>query len=183
MMGLWIFVLLKLIPEILTASNLQIANNSINCDILDTVNITGGYIDANGSYHKDGLIYKSGKFGYFTKIPLNSTFSFIVDLHVRGCICEIKNCIRICRYCENDQDDLCIRSDKLLLPSEGDEREISLENGEFAVVVGKVCERYFVLEPEEYEDDIWIVQNVSSLEIRFQSKIYNFLEISRMDQL
>jgi hypothetical protein len=69
-----------------------------HCRFSDTVNITDGKMDGNGNIEFDGEIYSKIMYDSYEYIIKDfETFEKIpVESHIRGCICRVKNCVRIC---------------------------------------------------------------------------------------
>lgn len=131
------------------------------CNVRDTINISAGALDQEGRFHHDGLIYEKGMFAEFNYIHFNYTHEMPVDPHIRGCVCKLKKCIRVCRFCdENDAaaNFTCVKTRNLVVEVDGDKtREIPLtgKNLEYAVLEGRSCERMYKLEPLSYDYDKW----------------------------
>lgn len=157
----------------------EIPKNLTQCSIRETINITeGGALDNYGRFHHNGLIYEPGKLGEpgmfaeFDYIFVNATHEIPTEPHVRGCICELKQCIRLCRLCSSDDviaNGTCIKSNVLSLPNAdgGVMEEVKLDNGKYQVLVGKTCKEMFKLDAVLYpEDDVWYF-DVSGFEEQF----------------
>lgn len=133
--------------------------NAISCDVRDTINVSSGTLDFDGNLHHNGLIYKNNQFAKFDFIYANYSSKLRVQPHLRGCICELKNCLRICRFCDENDELSCVKSNKLLLPIDGDEnemKEISIKDDKFGVVEGDPCKVMIEMEPLEFDEDKWI---------------------------
>jgi hypothetical protein len=128
--------------------------NAISCHIRDTINVTSGTINDNGQLLHNGLIYNKEQFAEFSIIYKSFKEIEKVKPHLRGCVCELKKCIRICRFCEeNESTNQCVSSNKLIMPNND---EISLEtSNEFAIVEGKPCKVMTIMDPKEYDEDLW----------------------------
>lgn len=155
MRTLWILLNFLLILGI---HGLEIPKNKINCHIHDTINITGGFLDKKGKFHYENLIYETGKFAIFNELN-----SIEVESHIRGCACELKPCIRICKFCDSNDEESCVKTNSLFVPYENEKqlKEISLENGEFSILEGRICNSYFIMEPQYYNEENWILKSVS----------------------
>lgn len=139
----------------------EIARHPISCNFHDTINISSGSMDHNsGQFSHNGLTYQKGMFAEFDYVIKNNS-EVKVDPHIRGCVCKLKNCIRVCEFCSDDDESLnmkCVkRSSQLkVLSSELMEELISLDDDKFVFLEGKICENYYILEPEQYGDpDEW----------------------------
>lgn len=126
------------------------------CSFQHTVNISSGHLDQNGNYHHKGNVYRKGKFAEYNYIVENLTEVIKVENHVRGCICDMKECIRLCCIAERNNDSKCISSETLTVPTPDDEEEtINLSGNRYGVLVGRPCGRMYALEPRDYEYDKW----------------------------
>lgn len=142
-----------------------IPNVNISCDIHNTINISSGELDKDGKFHHDGLIYDKGLFAKFDYIYVNFTTTTKVDPHVRGCVCELKKCIRVCKLCQDGEDTgLCVKTENIEVPLEnGGFKNISLvgEELEYGVIVGKPCEHNVIID-SSHEADEWFFNLVRS---------------------
>lgn len=135
--------------------------NSTRCSLRETINISSGALDTMGYFHHDGLIYEPGMFAEFDYVFVNATHEIPTEPHIRGCVCELKPCIRICKVCQEDDqfaNSKCVKSSTLTLPhADGGSEEINLKGGKYAVLEGKSCRRMFKLDAIQYpEDDNWV---------------------------
>lgn len=128
------------------------------CSFMDTVNITGGHEDQNGNFHYKGTVFKKGLFAEYNYVIENLTEVVKVDTHVRGCICGMKPCIRLCCLGDhNKNNSACITTDTISVPtSDGEEEEIDLLGHSYGVLVGKPCVGMYQLEPQDYVYDKWV---------------------------
>lgn len=140
--------------------------NAINCHLRDTINVSSGTIDDNGRLVHNGLIYDKEQFAKFSDIYKDFTNIEKVEPHLRGCVCELKKCLRVCRFCnENEPTEQCVSTKKLLMPND---EEISLENtSEFAVIEGKPCKVMYIMDPVSYDEDSW------TFNVNLNSKLFS----------
>jgi hypothetical protein len=156
-----ILVLFSIIACINANEDQIIVNEyNITCDIRDTINITDGVRIDNDRIEYNGLIYEKEMYDEFDFIYKNYSYKINVEPHLRGCVCELKKCIRVCRFCDDDEDTkgTCVKTSILTVPTEDNEiEEISLDNlnSKYAVVEGKRCEKMIMLEAEIYDEDKW----------------------------
>lgn len=124
------------------------------CSILDTINITSGYLDNNGNFHHNGVVYEDGTFAEYDYIVKDFKNKIKVEPHIRGCICKYRPCIRLC--CDdNDNNTSCVKTDSIIVPTSDDEIEIDLFGKQYGVLVGRPCKEMYILEPAQYEYDRW----------------------------
>ncbi|KAG5679684.1 hypothetical protein PVAND_009237 [Polypedilum vanderplanki] len=138
---------MKFLITILLSSLCQV-NLQILCDFRDTVNITGGQKDGDNFIFNNDT-YSFGYYGEFDYIFQNYDEIIKVDLHIRGCVCHIKPCIRICcnEYRE-PIDRFCTKTNQL----EFDNGEtIDLKGEKYGVLIGRSCQSMFML----IEEDEW----------------------------
>lgn len=158
-----VLILLVLMTSSTLAESENVKNhtNSISCDLSATINITDGHLDQNGRFHHDGLIYENEMFAEFDFVIVNISQKIQVDPHIRGCVCELKKCLRVCRFCSNNDksvDKDCVKTEILTVASDETtniETEISLRDNSYTVLTGKACGFMVVLEPEEFDEDKW----------------------------
>lgn len=69
--------------------------NILPCDYNDSLNITNGILQSNKSYILNGVEYPEG---HYAKINYTIFDKKIIPQkpYIRGCICNVKNCIRFC---------------------------------------------------------------------------------------
>jgi Methuselah N-terminus len=71
-------------------------SNTDSCDLLDSVPIVGGYITMpSGELLHQGVTYSSDQIFNSTKTLSNGT-AVSAELHLRGCLCKVVQCIRLC---------------------------------------------------------------------------------------
>ncbi|CAO1406462.1 unnamed protein product [Diamesa serratosioi] len=166
-----------LIVTVLLVSNSQYVSsyyfNDLKgpCDFIDTINITSGHKDRHGNYIYNGDTFHKGLFAEYNYVVENFTEKLPVQPHIRGCLCSLKPCIRLC--CTTDKNDPnyqsdanhCIDEETITVPYEdGDDLEIRLNGGNYGVMIGKPCVKMYKAEPEEYPDDSWhLIKNGSVL--------------------
>lgn len=138
------------------------------CDFIDTINITSGHKDKHGNYIYNGDTFHKGLYAEYNYVVENFTEKLSVQPHIRGCLCSVKPCIRLC--CLNDENDPkkssdakpCINEEIITVPFEdNDDLEIRINGGEYGVMVGKPCVGMYKAEPNEYPDDSWHLIKVS----------------------
>lgn len=158
MNSLWI-ICLTLTVKIATS---EIAKNKLSCNFHDTINISSGTLNEIGQFHHNGVKYDKHLFAEFDYVITNSSM-VKVEPHIRGCICLLKNCVRVCRFCSDDDESLNMRcfkkSSDMTVPSSNlkPHKLISLELDEFVILEGKLCQNYYKIDFEEYgESDHWI---------------------------
>lgn len=80
-------------------SNAFSLHGGLPCDFFDSTNITDGVSDADGVILFEGVSYPNhlyAEVGYVLENRKNGTVKVPKPLHMRGCLCEIKKCIRLC---------------------------------------------------------------------------------------
>ena len=126
----------------------------IECDFMNTVNITDGNLLQNGSYEFENVIYNEGMFKEYDYI-IDEWERVNVKEHIRGCICAIKSCIRIC----NDFDDL----DHIIVDNDNKTtQKINLKNNtDFHIMIQRPCHVMYGLEDDEEETFILFKASIS----------------------
>lgn len=70
--------------------------DSFPCSFFDTVNITDGITNADGSVTHNDITYSQNHFRFYDYAYNNITSKYSVGNHKRGCICKYRKCIRSC---------------------------------------------------------------------------------------
>lgn len=166
--------LATLVVTVLLVNNCQYVsseyyNNPVGpCDFIDTINITSGHKDKHGNFIYNGDTFHKGLYAEYNYVVENFTEKLIVEPHIRGCLCSVKPCIRLC--CVSDKNDPkqssdfnpCIDEETISVPFEdNDDLEIRINDGEYGVMIGKPCVKMYKAEPNEYPDDSWHLIKVS----------------------
>jgi Methuselah N-terminus len=146
-----------------------------SCNLLDTVRIDGDYFTtaSNDDLQHNGVTYSRNQWTYYNKDwALNGT-EVAAEKHVRGCFCEVRDCIRLC--CPLGQVAVtklgCVPFDgkyQLLMEvtdnasntEEVDLVQDPLFNQRF--IFSKPCMTMFNLAPAEYDQDEFTFHTVSN---------------------
>lgn len=124
------------------------------CDFLDAINITDGVRLENGIILHDGVQYPKDQYAEVNYILENGGTRVPVKSYMRGCLCNIKKCIRLC--CPYGQFvDLSIQVGKKCRPDdaaknfeseiEGNNQELSTVklHDHFGYVDDRPCEQFY----------------------------------------
>ncbi|CAD7083129.1 unnamed protein product [Hermetia illucens] len=144
---------------------IQYVYDSLNvpCSFWNTINITDGIRLANGSYLYDGRIYPEDYVGTYDYEFVNLTFRQSVKPHLRGCVCKMATCVRLCcpvtQYFD-DRQKICSdppRNVSTLVNVTDYKGNVETVNiGEkFGFVYGTPCEKMYYLDPASFEYDKW----------------------------
>lgn len=71
-------------------------SNDLPCPFLDSINITNGIFQPNKSIIFDGTVFPEGQYAEINYILNEGSERESVKLHIRGCICSLRPCIRFC---------------------------------------------------------------------------------------
>ncbi|XP_026836308.1 probable G-protein coupled receptor Mth-like 11 isoform X2 [Drosophila erecta] len=143
-----------------------IAADISDCDFLDTVDLTHSSKFENGSYRYEDLIIPARLTGQYDYRILDGGSWEHVSNHVRGCICKLRPCIRLCCHhrklmsstqCSKDVD-ADLTYDYAL--------DITLRNGSVTrkhimneMIVQQdlpmPCQIHYELDAERYAEDKW----------------------------
>lgn len=155
-MKMWCrLIAISLIAGCCLGDPLAIAQMYGPCSFIDTINITSGHLDQNGNFHYQGNIFKKGMFDVYNYVVENLTEVVKVPPHTRGCICGLKPCIRLCCIAEESNNEACVRTDTLRVPTRDEEIEIDRFGDDYGLLVGRPCGKMYKLEPQDYADDRW----------------------------
>lgn len=68
----------------------------IPCELYDSTVIDGGRRLSNGSIKYDGVMYNPDQYATIDSSIIDDFEIVSVKNHIRGCVCNIKKCIRLC---------------------------------------------------------------------------------------
>lgn len=85
----------KLIVISLTCVRFGVAFN-LPCHFLDSINITAGISHDNGSITFNDTLFDKDQYAEINYILENGEKKITVDPYIRGCVCILKPCIRLC---------------------------------------------------------------------------------------
>lgn len=167
-LGTFVVAVLLVISCQYVSTELKFNNLMGPCDFIDTINITSGHKDINGNFIYNGDTFHKGLYAEYNYVVENFTEKLMVEPHIRGCLCSLKPCIRLCCIADEnepkDQSNLkpCIGGETITVPFEdGEDLDIMLNGGDYGIIVGKPCVSMYKAEPEEYPDDSWHLIKVS----------------------
>lgn len=130
----------------------------------ESVNITSGVVDSAGNYHHNGVLYKPHQYATY-KYVMVFTERRTVRAHVRGCLCAARG-VPCLPYCCSTGDECPdeISKDFGINVTEVGTTESRLENihDVFQPIQYKPCEFMFVLNPDEYPDEQYVLYSVSA---------------------
>ena len=123
-----------------------------NCRFHDSINITGSYQFRNGSREFENEIFHQEFTKQFDYIIVNGTKK-TVDLHLRGCICAFKSCIRICEPFKQRQTGIENQpgqkqksfNDIKIYNKYNESEVVDLINTHYHVLVGKPCRQSYLI--------------------------------------
>ncbi|XP_055307932.1 G-protein coupled receptor Mth2-like isoform X2 [Sitodiplosis mosellana] len=121
------------------------------CDFADSININDGELQSNNSIIFNGIEY-----------PPNQYFRHIdgIERELRGCICNIRNCIRLC--CPHGSFTISMKKEEVKCEQNEKARnfqaEVSDENGQTKIqnldqhfgYVDRICKVHYRPEPEDF---------------------------------
>lgn len=125
----------------LLSVKLSVASTELPCHFLDSINITGGNrLPYDGSIEFNGIVYSRNQYAEINYVIEAGTFQITVDPYIRGCICNIRPCLRLCcplgTLHTDDRATTCRDHEK----AKKFEAEIIHENNETKIIP---LERYF----------------------------------------
>lgn len=86
---LWILVNIKFCQTFLFGKKLP-------CHFYDSINITNGVRHSNNSITFNGIEYPPDQYSEMTYDLINNIESIKVHTYIRGCLCAVRSCIRLC---------------------------------------------------------------------------------------
>lgn len=128
--------------------------HKLPCDYLDSINITGGALQTDHSIIFNETKFTDDLYGYVNYVYENGTERLPVEWHIRGCLCKIKPCIRLC--CQYgmiherlpDSTKRCrynaaaLQFERELSAEDNDVKERLIDH-DFGYVDGRPCERMY----------------------------------------
>lgn len=147
----------------------SLGQQQLPCEFRDSVNISGGTVDAQSNIHHDGIKYEPKHYalisydyaGFDTRVEVPVAYT-------RGCICQLRSCVRLCcpvgQWLASDGNtSACVDSDgpfKVWVNVSSTSGEVQnvnlLEEPKFGVVHQKPCAGMF---PEVLDE--WSIDDVS----------------------
>lgn len=136
-----------------------ILDPSNECPFSNTVNITDGHQYTNDSYEFDNVIYDKRFYKSYNFIINENRKKETVETHIRGCLCAIKQCIRMCEDYENI-DHIKVYNEHIV------EQTISLQNNtDYHIMIQRPCETMISVNKN---NDKWKFYKASTLILRIQ---------------
>lgn len=131
-------------------SNVGSMSTELPCHFLDSINITNGTVQPNKSIIFDGTVFPEGQYYILNEESENET----VQLHLRGCICNFKPCIRFCcSFTINNRNDCnlkeSIKSYESYILDRNNERKRVQLNQQFEIIDESPCTKYFFTDADE----------------------------------
>ncbi|KAH8380252.1 hypothetical protein KR009_009686 [Drosophila setifemur] len=177
-----------LILALIFVLGLQYATADLpDCHYYDTVNITAGERFSNGSFLFEGLLIPAHLMGeYDFRVMADNSMEPEMK-HWRGCVCQLKSCIRLCCHHYNLlQDDKCNRAEEEQMDRLDPYLNVTLEDGsevrrhfrsDFVVQsdLPRPCADFNHLDNRDAEDGYTLFQN-GSLLLHSDGKFLNKME-------
>ena len=124
----------------------------MECNFANTVNITAGHRYPNGSYGFENVIYNEGFYKDYDFIIDENHEKVTVENHIRGCLCAVKSCIRICKNYNDHHHVKVFNEDE-------EEHDINLNNNtDYHIMTQRPCAAMYALDDKE---DKWIFYKAS----------------------
>ena len=127
-----IIIFLTILTSILVQIFMKV-ELKVNCRFNDSINITGSHQFKNGSHKFENEIFHKDFTKQFDYIIVNGTKK-TVDLHLRGCICAFKSCIRICEPFNGIK----------IYNKHNESEVVELFNTHYHVLVGEPCRQSYL---------------------------------------
>lgn len=152
-----------------------------DCVFEDTVDLTASTKFSNGSYLYEGLLVPPQLIAEYDYIELFEGERKVVERHIRGCVCKIKQCVKFCCHpradmyqttadatpqCEDELNEELKYSPLLNITLRNSSRVVMHLLDEFVVQQGIPCQGGYMLMPHMYEEDQWELFEVSKNKLR-----------------
>lgn len=127
------------------------------CQYLDSINITGGIRRADDSIEFNGMVFGQEQYARIDYVLENGVTHKIVEPYVRGCICQMKSCVRLCcpygwfyqnRTCHRNSNERVPRLETAVLDEQKQTKSIILDH-HFAYVNDRSCHQRYIA--DEYQ--------------------------------
>lgn len=144
-------------------------NFNVPCKFKDSINITKGQKNADGSITFDGMRFAKGEYGVFDYKFKDGDKRVPTQPHTRGCSCKTRPCISFCcpRGSIYSDDEGCLKPRNFSMPIElrNHKNESSMVDlfTQFGYVMNMPCDNIVEKNPEQYPTDIWYLYDVSVL--------------------
>ncbi|XP_039492151.1 probable G-protein coupled receptor Mth-like 11 isoform X1 [Drosophila santomea] len=143
-----------------------IAADISDCDFFDTVDLTHSFKFANGSYRYEDLVIPARLTGEYDYRILDGGTREEVSRHVRGCICKLRPCIRLCCHhkklmsiteCSEDVDEGLTYNYALniTLPNGNVTEKHIMKDMIVQQDLPMPCQIHYHLDAEQYAEDKW----------------------------
>lgn len=132
-------------------------HDQLPCKYLDSINITDGIRHADDSIEFNGMIFTQDQYARIDYILENGMTHKIVQPYVRGCICRMKSCVRLCcpygsfyqnRTCHRYNNERVQRLETAVLDEHKQTKSIILDH-HFAYVNDRSCHQRYIA--DEYQ--------------------------------
>lgn len=141
-------------------------DNLAPCDFSSTINITDGIKQRNGSIFHNNVQYLETQYADYNYIKFNISERTKVPKHTRGCLCVVKDCIRVCcPFGQAIQNGTCVDHEVHNVFFNSTIESDLGDNKTFGVIYGKPCKRLMKLTPEIEPFDEWTLLQVSSIRL------------------
>lgn len=143
-------------------------NFNVPCKYLDSINITNGKKNTDGSITFDGIRFGRGDYGLYDYVIVNGNTRNPAQPHLRGCPCKKKPCVSLCcpRGSIYSNEAGCMKPETFSTPTEiWNDKNVTatVEMFEhFGYVQNKPCdaEGFTEMDPEQNPTDVWYLYNV-----------------------
>lgn len=149
-----------------TVHTLMQDNFNVPCRYKDSINITNGQRNADGSITYDGIRFTKADYGTYDYKFENGLTRVNTKPHIRGCTCKYRPCISLCcprNSIYSDQSG-CGKINKFNLTidvwSETNETKRVDMFPYFGYVLNMPCEETVEKDPESHPTDIWYLYDV-----------------------
>lgn len=115
--SVWMKSTTILIAFCITSSYAVPSEQKLPCDYLDSINITNGIRHENKSISFEGVEYTNHLYAevdFVIENRANESLRVPVQPYLRGCLCKIKKCIRLCcpiDHYYNNSSGICFRNE------------------------------------------------------------------------
>lgn len=132
-------------------------DSRLPCKYLDSINITDGARLADGSIEFNGMVFGQDQYARIDYVLENGVTHKIVQPYVRGCICRMKSCVRLCcpygwyyqnRTCHRHSNERVRRLETAVLDEHKQTKSIILDH-HFAYVNDRSCHQRYIA--DEYQ--------------------------------
>lgn len=162
-LGIYLIALVIGIIVLLLLIHSNENDDRLPCQYLDSINITDGIRQPDDSIQFNGMTFTKDQYARVDYVLENGTTYRMVAPYIRGCVCSLKSCVRLCcplgsyyqnRSCHRHND---VRHLETQILDENKQTKSIVLDSRFAYVSDRSCNRRYIA------DEFQIVHVIKSV--------------------